>query len=351
MSLTVESEQVKPAAAIKPVVFSGIQPSGYLTLGNYLGAIRNWVGEQQRFANIFAIVDLHAITVPQDPRELSKNIETLATLYLAAGIEPENSTIFVQSEVDEHPVLAWMLNSVTPVGWLNRMTQYKAKSEKQREQTSAGLFDYPVLMAADILLYKTAYVPVGEDQKQHVELTRDVAERFNTMFGETFVVPEPMIRDVGARIMSLTDPLSKMSKSEPEGAIGLLDSPDLIKRKIMRAQTDSFRDVVFDSSRPGLFNLLTVYQLLSGSERSDIERHFEGKGYGELKRELADLVIESLRPIQDRFGQLSAERGYVRDVLRVGADQVRPIARGTVETAKCRMGLGPRGPRSTTEKC
>ena len=332
-----ESIQVTPT---KPVVFSGIQPSGYLTLGNYLGAIRNWVKDQDRYANIFSIVDLHAITVPQDPRQLAHSIRTLATLYLAAGIDPAQSAIFVQSEVDEHPVLAWILNAVTPMGWLNRMTQFKTKSEKQREQTSAGLFVYPVLMAADILLYDTQYVPVGDDQKQHVELTRDIAERFNGMFGETFVIPQPAIREVGARIMSLTNPTAKMSKSEPEGAIGLLDPPDLIRKKIMRAQTDSFRDIVFDQSRPGLHNLLSIYELLSDMTPSAIEAHFQDKGYGDLKRELADVVIDSLSPLQVRYRELESSPDYVRGVLSAGALQVRPVAQATVSKVRERVGLG-----------
>jgi len=334
------SSSKKPPTAEKPVVFSGIQPSGYLTLGNYLGAIRNWVKDQDRFANIFAIVDLHAITIPQDPKELSESILTLATVYLAAGIDPAKSAIFVQSEVDEHAVLGWILNSVTPVGWLNRMTQYKAKSAKQREQTSAGLFDYPVLMAADILLYNAQYVPVGDDQKQHVELTRDIAERFNSMFGETFVIPEPAIREVGARIMSLTNPESKMSKSEPEGAIGLLDSPDVVRKKVMRAQTDSFRDIVFDPSRPGLYNLLSIYELLSEMSPAAIESHFEGRGYGDLKRELAGLVVDTLTPIQERYRELAADPDYVRQVLRKGAGQVRPTAQETMSIVRERVGLG-----------
>jgi tryptophanyl-tRNA synthetase len=334
------STATKLATAEKPIVFSGIQPSGYLTLGNYLGAIRNWVNDQDRFANIFAIVDLHAITIPQDPKELSEAIRTLATVYLAAGIEPNKSAIFVQSEVDEHAVLGWILNSVTPVGWLNRMTQFKTKSAKQREQTSAGLFDYPVLMAADILLYDAQYVPVGEDQKQHVELTRDIAERFNGMFGETFVIPEPAIREVGARIMSLTNPESKMSKSEPEGAIGLLDPPDVIRKKIMRAQTDSLRDIVFDRSRPGLYNLLAIYELLTGMSPSEIESHFAAKGYGDLKRELADVVVDALTPIQDHYRDLTASPDYVRDVLRKGADQLRPTAQRKVSVVRERVGLG-----------
>jgi tryptophanyl-tRNA synthetase len=324
----------------KPVVFSGIQPSGYLTIGNYLGAIRNWVRWQDRFDNIFSIVDLHAITVPQDPQELRRNTRVLAGLLLAAGIDPQRSTIFVQSDVEAHPILAWILNTVTPVGWLNRMTQYKSKSAKQKEQTSAGLFNYPVLMAADILLYHTCYVPVGEDQKQHVELTRDIAERFNSMFGETFTLPEPLIPEVGARIMSLTDPTRKMSKSEPEGALGLLDPPDTIRRKIMRATTDSLRDVVFDPTRPGLYNLLTMYELLSGQSPEEIEQSFADKGYGDLKRALAEIVIEELRPLQERYREIEAAPDYIEEVLRAGAEHVRPVANQTVRLVKERVGLG-----------
>ncbi|HEV3309094.1 MAG TPA: tryptophan--tRNA ligase [Chloroflexota bacterium] len=324
----------------KPVVFSGIQPSGYLTLGNYLGAIRNWVADQDRFANIFAIVDMHAISIPREPAELIESIQTLAAVYLAAGLDPARSEIFVQSDVDEHAVLSWILNSVTPVGWLNRMTQFKAKSAKERELTTAALYDYPVLMAADILIYGANYVPVGEDQKQHVELTRDIAERFNGLFGETFIVPKPMISDVGARIMSVVNPLDKMSKSEPEGAIGLLDPPEVIRRKIMRAQTDSFRDVVFDTARPGLFNLLIIYQLLSGAQREEIEARFEGKGYGELKRELAELVVDVLDPLRKRYDEIVSDRSYIVDVLRASADRLRPVAIDTVRLVKERVGLG-----------
>jgi tryptophanyl-tRNA synthetase len=328
------------ATSTKPVVFSGIQPSGYLTLGNYLGAIRNWVDDQDRYANIFAIVDMHAISIPRERAELSESIETLATTFLACGLDTARSTIFVQGDIDEHAVLCWMLNAVTPIGWLNRMTQFKSKSATERGNTTAALFDYPVLMAADILMYDANYVPVGDDQKQHVELTRDIAERFNSMYGPTFVVPQPLIRKVGARIMSLTDPTSKMSKSEPEGAIGLLDDPAIIRKKIMRAQTDSFRDVVFDPSRIGLFNLLEIYQLLSGMDQSAIETHFEGRGYGDLKRELAELVVEALVPIQTRYTDLRKDPSYVRGILRNSADSMRPIAEATIQKVKDRMGLG-----------
>lgn len=340
MNLTIDAPESSTSATFKPIVLSGIQPSGYLTLGNYLGAIRNWVLEQDQFDNLFMIVDMHAMSIPREPAELSQATETLAALYLAAGIDPARSTIFVQSDVEEHAMLSWILNCVTPVGWLNRMTQYKTKSSKEREQTTAALFDYPVLMAADILIYNANYVPVGEDQKQHVELTRDIAERFNSMFGETFVLPAPKIGEVGARIMSLNDPSSKMSKSEPEGAIGLLDPPDLMRKKIMRAKTDSFRDIVFDRSRPGLYNLLTIYQLLSGRSKPEIEAHFQGKGYGVLKRELSELVVESLVPLQARYSEIRADPAALRDTLHAGADKVRPVARRTVDLVKERAGLG-----------
>jgi tryptophanyl-tRNA synthetase len=329
-----------PGASGKPVVFSGIQPSGYLTLGNYLGAIRNWVEEQDKCANIFSIVDMHAISIPQDREELSRNILMLATVYLAAGIDPEKSIIFVQADVDEHAVLAWILNCVTPVGWLNRMTQYKSKSAEQKEHTTAGLFDYPVLMAADILMYDANFVPVGDDQKQHIELTRDIAERFNGLYGETFVVPEPLIRKVGARIMAMNNPEEKMSKSKPEGAIGLLDDPDVIRKKIMRAQTDSHRDIVFDRTRSGLMNLLQIFQMLSGLSESEIVGHFDGKGYGDLKKELAEMVVEALRPIQVRYRDLSANPDYIRGILSSGADRLRPTAEQTVAKAKRAVGLG-----------
>jgi tryptophanyl-tRNA synthetase len=233
----------------KPRVFSGIQPSGSSTIGNYIGAIRNWVRDQDRFNSIFCVVDLHALTVPQDPAELRQRTWEIAAILLAAGVDSERSLLFVQSHVPEHTTLCWLLNTVTPVGWLNRMTQFKSKAGKERASASAALYDYPVLMAADILAYHTHYVPVGEDQKQHVELARDIAERFNNLYGETFTVPEPMIPAVGARIMSLDNPGKKMSKSDPGGALFLLDSPDMIRRKISRAVTDSLATVRSARSR------------------------------------------------------------------------------------------------------
>ena len=324
-------------------VLSGIQPSGNLHLGNYLGAIKRWVEKQAEFENFFCIVDLHAITVPQDPLELRKYTRELAAFYLAAGLDPEKATIFVQSHVHAHAELGWILNCITPMGWLERMTQFKDKSAKEgdnRERISAGLFDYPVLMAADILLYKATHVPVGDDQKQHVELTRDIAERFNRLYGDTFVVPEPMIPETGARIMSLESPTDKMSKSDasPGSRIGVFDTPDVIRKNVMRATTDSSRDIVFDPSRPGVFNLLTIYEVLSGQSRTQIESHFQGKGYGDLKRDLADLVIASLEPIQTRARDL-LESGELEQILARGADRAASVANETLQQVKNAMGF------------
>jgi len=321
-------------------VFSGIQPSGTLHIGNYLGAIRNWVEDQDKYDNIFCIVDLHAITVPHEPRALQRHIRDVAALYIAAGIDPERSAVFVQSHVHEHAELTWILNCYTPTGWLNRMTQFKSKAGAEQEKASTGLYDYPVLMAADILLYQTHLVPVGEDQRQHIELTRDVAGRFNSLFGETFTLPEAQIRDVGARIMSLEDPERKMSKSDPPGSyIALLDPPEVIRRKVARATTDSLRSIEFDPARPGIFNLLTIYQLLSGDSSASIERHFAGKGYKEFKAELADVIIAALEPLQRRYNEIMREPAYLDHVLRDGADRVRPIAARTLLAAMRHVGL------------
>jgi len=318
---------------MKKRVFSGIKPSGSPQLGNYLGAIRRWAAEQDRYDNIFCIVDLHAITVAIDPAELRQNNRELAGLLLASGIDPARSILFQQSHVHEHSELAWLLNCYIPMGWMQRMTQYKEKVQKMKaEQVSVGLFDYPALMAADILLYDTHAVPVGDDQKQHVELARDVAQRFNSLYGETFVVPEPVLAEVGARIMGLQDPTAKMSKSDGnEGqSIGMLDAPDVIRRKIMRATTDSQRDIVFDESRPGIFNLLTIYQTVTGETQQAIEGKFAGKGYGDFKKELAELVVECLRPVQERYAEITADPGYLDDILKTGADRAQPIAAATL---------------------
>ncbi len=326
---------------MKPRVFSGIQPSGSATIGNYLGAIRNWVRNQDSFDNIFCVVDLHAITVSQDPVTLRRNTWEIAALLLAAGIDPDRSLLFVQSHVAQHTTLCWLLNTVTPTGWLNRMTQFKVKSGNERESASAALYDYPVLMAADILAYHTRYVPVGEDQKQHVELTRDIAERFNSAYGDTFTIPEPMIPEVGARIMSLDNPDQKMSKSEPGGAIFLLDSPDVIRRKVARAVTDSVGKVRFNPEQAGLYNLLTMIHLLSGDAPDVIEHRLQDRGYRAVKEELADLVIATLEPLQRRFQEFADAPELVDRILAEGAERARPMAQDVVAAVEARIGLRP----------
>jgi tryptophanyl-tRNA synthetase len=327
---------------MKKRVFSGIQPTGEIHIGRYLGAIRHWVTMQESYDNIICIVDLHAITIPQDPTLLKGRIQEFAGLLMAVGIDPERSILFVQSHVSAHSELAWILNCFIPMGWMQRMTQFKEKSLKQKEQVSVGLFDYPSLMAADILLYRTNVVPVGEDQKQHVELARDAAQRFNNIFGETFVLPEPVIPDIGARIMGLDDPTKKMSGSEMGAghSINLLDTPDAIRAKIARATTDSLKEIRFDESRPGIYNLLTIYQTLTGDANKDIEAQFEGKGYGDFKKALAEVVIESLRPLQERYQELTAEPGHIDAILKAGADKARPLAEKTLAEVQQRIGLG-----------
>ncbi|MGD0199255.1 MAG: tryptophan--tRNA ligase [Bryobacteraceae bacterium] len=325
---------------MKPRVFSGMQPSGDLHIGNYLGALQNWVKIQYDYQAIFCIVDLHAVTLYQDPSELRAKIVELAALYLAAGIDPRQTAIIVQSSVPAHAELAWMLTCVTPVGWLQRMTQYKVKAAEQ-ETVGDGLLQYPVLMAADILLYNAAIVPVGEDQSQHLELTRDVAQRFNSLYGETFVVPETKLPAVGARIMGLDDPTKKMSKSEPGTghAIALLDPPSVIRKKIMRATTDSAPAVDFAVLSPGVENLLNIYQAFSEWTPEELRDHFSGMRYGELKKQVAEMVVSRVEPLQKRYQAIAAEPGYVDRVLREGAERVTPIANATVETVKQRMGL------------
>lgn len=322
-------------------VFSGIQPSGTPHIGNYIGAISHWVADQDLYDNIYCVVDLHAITVPQDPVELRTNTEQLAAMLFACGLDPQRSVIFVQSHIPAHTELAWILNCFTPTGWLNRMTQFKSKAGTDRESASAGLYDYPVLMASDILLYQTDAVPVGEDQRQHVELTRDIAASFNARFGTTFTEPEALIRKVGARIMSLDDPTKKMSKSDNDlSYISLLDSPDAIHRKIARATTDSLRRITFDESRPSIYNLLMMYQLLVNESREKIEAEFEGKGYKEFKVALADRIVSVLEPIQLRHRELVADPGYLRALLAQGADQIRPLAEETLSMVQSKVGLG-----------
>jgi len=327
---------------MKKRVFSGIQPSGDIHIGNYLGAVQHWVTSQAELDSIFCIVDLHAITVPQDAKTLKSKIREVAGLLFAAGIDPKISVVFIQSHISAHAELTWILNCFIPMGWMRRMTQFKEKSQKQKGQVSVGLFDYPALMAADILLYNTDVVPVGEDQKQHVELARDTAQRFNSIYGETFKLPEVVIPEAGARIMGLEDPTKKMSKSEagPGHVIYLLDSPDDIRAKIMRATTDSLREIRFDESRPGIYNLLLIYELFSKLGREEIEARFEGKGYVDLKQELAEIVVESVSPVQSRYRELTADPTYIDSLLTEGALRVRPIAEKTLTIVKDRIGLG-----------
>lgn len=328
----------------KPRVFSGIQPSGALHIGNYLGAIRNWVRDQDKKINFFCIVDMHAITVPQDPERLRHQTRQLAALLLACGIDPQKSTLFVQSHVRAHAECAWVLNCVTPVGWLERMTQYKTKSAKQ-ESVMTGLLTYPVLQAADILLYDAHEVPVGEDQKQHVELTRDIAQRFNHLFGETFVVPKPVIPEVGARIMGLDDPTSKMSKSESDArghAILLTDSDKEIRRSIMRAVTDSGREIVFSDApeKAGVNNLLSIYQLLTDKTQAEVLADFaDARGYGDLKKQVADVVIEAVRPIRERYEELMEDPAELDRLLAVGAESAREVAEPMVKEVKEKVGF------------
>ena len=319
-------------------IFSGIQPSGPLHLGNYLGAIRNWVGLQQEYESFFCIVNLHAITVPQNPQELVARTRETARIYLALGIDPKASTIFVQSDVPEHTELTWLLNCIARVSELERMTQYKDKARKQKEN-GVGFFDYPVLMAADILLYQTDLVPVGDDQKQHLELTRDLAIRFNRDFGEAFRVPEPFIPKVGARIMSLADPTKKMSKSDENGTgcVMLLDDAETIARKFKRAVTDSGTEIRFDEARPAIMNLLTIYQLLTGAQPEEIEARFAGKGYGQLKNDLAEATVEFLRPMQERVRDITDDE--LDRVLDEGRTRARAIARPTLDDVKARLGI------------
>lgn len=320
-------------------IFSGAQPTGNLHIGNYLGALRNWVDLQHDYESFFCVVDLHAITVPQDPKRLAAKTKEVARIYLAAGVDPNVSTIFVQSDVKEHAELAWVLNCVARISELERMTQFKDKAKKQRENVLVGLLTYPALMAADILLYQTDLVPVGQDQRQHLELTRDIAERFNRDFGETFKVPDAFIPKVGAKIMALDDASKKMSKSDENvnGSVMLMDDPDTVRRKFKRAVTDSGTEIRFDESRPAITNLLSMYHILTGKTPEEIEAHFEGKGYAQLKSDLAEATIEFLRPFQERVAGIGDEE--LHRILSEGADKARDIAAETLRRVKERMGI------------
>jgi len=321
-------------------VFSGIQPSGTMTIGNYLGAMKNFVRLQDDADCVFCIVDLHAITVPQSPERLKKNARSLAALYLASGIDAAKATLFVQSQVPAHAELGWMLQCIAYYGELGRMTQFKDKSSTKSVVT-AGLFTYPALMAADILLYQTTLVPVGDDQKQHLELTRDIAERFNKQFGETFAIPKPYIPKIGGRIMSLEDPTKKMSKSdESAGAyISMLDAPDVIRKKVLRAVTDSEREVRYDEeAKPAISNLLTIYSLFADKSISDLEQQYGGQGYGPLKKDLAEVMVAKLEPIQQRYQELLAS-SELEEILREGAERAQEKSASTLRAVKEKFGF------------
>ena len=328
----------------KPRVLSGIQPSGNLTIGNYLGALKQWVEVQHDYDCFYCVVDLHAITTAQDPAELRQKTRESAAMYIAAGLDPEVSTIFVQSHLPAHSELAWMLTCMAPLGWLHRMTQFKDKSAKQaQESIGAGLLNYPSLMAADILLYHADLVPVGDDQNQHLEFTRDLAQRFNHLYGETFTLPSVMNPQAGARVMGLDNPTAKMSKSEAaeNHAVFLLDSLPAARKKIMRAVTDSQREIRFskEKERAGINNLLTIYQAITSETNEAIESHFANKGYGDLKRAVADCVVDTLEPLQARYNELMNEAGYLDSVLKVGREKAGAIAEATLKLAQERMGF------------
>lgn len=324
---------------MKKRIFSGAQPTGELHIGNYLGALKNWVALQSEYESFYCIVNLHAITLPQEPKGLRQKTLDLARIYLAAGVDPVTATIFIQSDVPEHAELTWVLSCNARMGELERMTQFKDKGKGNSERAGVGLFTYPILMAADILLYQTDLVPVGQDQKQHLELSRDLAIRFNRDFGETFKIPEPYIPKAGASIKSLQDPLKKMSKSDEnvKGSIFLMDAPETIMKKIKSAVTDSGADISFDDSRPAINNLLTIYQLVTGKSSEECVAHFEGKGYGQFKGELADATVEYLRPFQDRVKHYTDED--LGEILKNGADKARTIASATLADVYHKTGI------------
>ncbi|MEA4870208.1 MAG: tryptophan--tRNA ligase [Christensenella sp.] len=325
----------------KPAVLSGIQPTSVLTIGNYFGALKNFVAMQDEFDAYYMVANLHAQTVRMDATELRRrSIETFA-LFLAAGIDPNRSTIFIQSHVPEHTQLTWALMCNAYMGELSRMTQFKEKSAKNTENINAGLFTYPVLMAADILIYQAKFIPVGADQKQHVELTRDIAMRFNSAYGETFVIPEPYIPKVGARIMSLQEPDKKMSKSDPNpnGYIRILDEPDAIVKKLKRAVTDSEGVITANPERAGVYNLLSIYSACTGGTIEEAAAYFEGKGYGDLKNGVAEAVVETLRPIQTEYARLLAEKTYLTETMKLGAERAQKTARKTVQKVYHKMGF------------
>jgi len=339
-----DSGENKMSDIKKKVMFSGVQPSGSLCIGNYAGALRNWVYLQHTYDCLFVIVDLHALTVKQDPAMLLERSYQFAALYLACGIDPAVATVFIQSHVPAHTQLAWILNCNTYMGELNRMTQYKEKSRQHSENINAGLFSYPVLMAADILLYRTDLVPVGDDQKQHVELTRDIAQRFNRRYGDIFTIPEPYIPAVGARIMGLQNPESKMSKSDENlnNIIALLDPPKIIREKITSSVSDSGREVRFDQQeKPGISNLMTIYSTVAGETLQTIQDRFTGKGYAIFKNDLADVIIECLKPIQKAYHNVMRDRGELNRMLSDGACRARDRSKDSIDRVYASLGFIP----------
>ncbi len=321
-------------------IFSGVRPTGELHIGNYLGAIKQWIELQEKNDCVFCIVDLHAITTPYQSKELKKNIFELAIAYLASGLNPEKCIFFVQSQVEAHAELAWLLSTITPIGELQRMTQYKEKVKKYPKDINAGLVNYPILMAADILLYQTDLVPVGKDQQQHVELARTIARKFNQKFGQTFKEPKVLLPKTGAKIMSLQNPKKKMSKTDdPRGCLEVFEKPEEIKKKIMAAVTDPGKVIKYSDSKPGISNLLTIYSLFSGKSISELERNFKGKGYEEFKKSLTKLLINSLEPFRRKRKELLSREIYVKEILNAGAKRAKTIAQLTLEEAKKKMGL------------
>lgn len=325
----------------KKIIFSGAQPSGKLTLGNYLGAIKNWKELQEDYNCFYSVVDLHAITVPQEAKNLRANTMQLLAQYMASGLDPEKNTMFIQSHVSCHTELMWILNTMTYMGELSRMTQFKDKSQKSEANLNAGLFTYPVLMAADILLYQTDLVPVGEDQKQHLELARDLANRFNNRYSHTFKVPEPYIPKAGARVMSLQEPTKKMSKSDENenGYILLVDDADAIRRKIKRSVTDSVGVVRYTDEQPGIKNLLEIYSKLDNKSIEDVVAMYEGKGYGDFKNDVAEVIVETLKPIKDQYEYLLSNKDYLEDIYAKGAQKAEYQARKTLRKVYKKVGL------------
>lgn len=328
----------------KQTIFSGIQPSGNLTIGNYIGALKNWVELQAHYDCLFSLVDLHTITVRQDPKELYQHCYDVLAIYLAAGLDPEKSAIFLQSHVPAHPQLAWILNCYAYIGELSRMTQFKDKSKKHESNINVGLFAYPTLMAADILLYQTNLVPIGADQKQHLELARDLAIRFNNIYGEVFTVPEVYHPPLGARIMSLQEPTKKMSKSDADvnAVIYILDPLDVVANKLKRAVTDSGKDIYFDvENKPGVSNLLTILAVITGKSVDQLVNEMQGQGYGKLKTTVAEGLVEFLRPVQERYKELRADQSYLNSVLKFGAEHAIKLSQPTLEKVYEVVGFVP----------